>query len=98
MKLDIYHGRKNPEEDLDDWGFHGPTLSGVKAVLVTYVSTFRVIFETPSYAAAAKAMTGWDYFDGEGGTELEMRFHEDLIHVSSGHPWDGYFGDWSLES
>jgi len=98
VRLDIYHGRKTPDEDLDDWGFQGPTLVGVVAVHVTYLSTWRVIFDRASDAAAAQNVTGWKYFAATGGTELEMEFHEDLVYVHGGGFMDGYFGDWSLES
>ena len=40
--LELFHGRRNPHEDLDDWGFEGPVLGPFPFVHITYGSTIKV--------------------------------------------------------
>ena len=39
MKLRLYHGRNNPEQEMNDWGFEGAILNGVDGIIWTYGST-----------------------------------------------------------
>jgi len=32
----LYHGRKSPDEQLDDWGAEGPTFGPYESVQITY--------------------------------------------------------------
>jgi len=36
MYVHLYHGRKTPDEKLDDWGAEGPTFGPYKSVQITY--------------------------------------------------------------
>jgi hypothetical protein len=42
LYLRLYHGRKNPEQDMDDWGFNGPIFGPLSAVVMTYLTTIRL--------------------------------------------------------
>lgn len=42
----LYHGRNHPTDQLDDWGFDGPTFGPLTAIVSTYVSTLRLHGET----------------------------------------------------
>ena len=42
MYLRLYHGRSNPAQDMDDWGFVGPTFGPLSCYVHTYCSTFRI--------------------------------------------------------
>ncbi|HAU9810795.1 TPA: ABC transporter substrate-binding protein [Legionella pneumophila] len=86
MKLRLYHGRNNPEQAMDNWGFEGATLNGIDGIIWTY-GVPRVFFVNDNALTIAKALTGWD----ELGDGLEMRVYEDLIKTK-----EGYFGDWEL--
>lgn len=86
MELRLYHGRTNPEQEMNDWGFEGATLTGVDGIIWTY-GVPRVYFVNDSALKLAKDLTGWDDIaDG-----LEMCVYEDLIKTK-----EGYFGDWEL--
>jgi hypothetical protein len=39
--IKLWHGRNSPEENLDDWGFDGPTLGPFESVQGTYVAHLR---------------------------------------------------------
>lgn len=43
MTLDLYHGRTDPNKEMDDWGTGGPLLY-VDCVLVTYNDSIRLQF------------------------------------------------------
>jgi len=42
MYVRLYHGRTDPEQDMDDWGFQGPTFGPLSCYVHTYCSTFRI--------------------------------------------------------
>ena len=40
--LELFHGRHNPDEELDDWGFEGPILGPFPYVHITFASDIKV--------------------------------------------------------
>jgi hypothetical protein len=40
--LHLFHGRKSPDEQLDDWGEDGPVLGPLKYVHTTYARDLKV--------------------------------------------------------
>lgn len=42
MYVRLYHGRTNPDQEMDDWGFDGPTFGPLSCYVHTYCSTFRI--------------------------------------------------------
>lgn len=94
FELYLSHGRNDPAENLDDWGFEGPRLSGVVGIHETYRSTLRVIFASPAAADEAANATGWEKWDAN---ELAMPFEDDLVRCGEGGAGAlVYFGDWGL--
>ena len=45
MYLRLYHGRTNPDQEMDDWGFDGPTFGPLSGYVHTYCSNFRCYAE-----------------------------------------------------
>lgn len=90
MKLALLHGRHDPEQDMDAFGFHGPVLEGVTSLKCVYLGVIRVRFKTPEAAEIAQSLTGWENWCGESD-HLEMRLHQDMV-VANG----AYYGDWVL--
>lgn len=92
MILDLYHGRKDPGEQLDDWGFQGPVLRDVKQLQWTYGHLY-VLFDTNEQCEAARTQTGWK--DGPFEDSLEILMLGDMVVTS--HP-DGekHYGDWYM--
>ena len=39
--IKLFHGRDDPEQDMDDWGYDGPTLGPFEAVCFTYCTHVR---------------------------------------------------------
>lgn len=90
MYLKLIHGRKSPEEQLDNWGFEGPVIGPIKYVHATYFSTFTVGFYDAAAMEEARKLTGWGAWDE---LTLEMKVVADLVKAG-----DGYFGDWELST
>lgn len=93
----LIHGRHDPDEDMQDWGFNGPRLHGVEALHVVYQTSFILHFTDSASADKAHAQTGWEFWDDNA---LELQFHQDMLKV---HPiaCDGpmaYYGDWELQT
>jgi hypothetical protein len=42
MYLRLYHGRNDPGQEMDDWGFDGPTFGPLSCYVHTYCSTFCI--------------------------------------------------------
>lgn len=94
MYLHLYHGRKDPAADLDDWGEGGPTLEGVVHLQWTYGCLY-VLFATSEDCEAARRKTGWE--DGPHENSLTMNTDGDLVEIlTDGVTW--YFGDWCLRA
>lgn len=83
------HGRDTVEEEMDDWGYEGPTIEGVAWIHGTY-GGINVAFISPEAAQAAQALTGWEMWDEH---VLGMKITEDLIEVAG-----KFYGDWEMQS
>ncbi len=94
FQLILLHGRHDPDEILNDWGFEGPTITCIEAVHVTYSATFTVWFANQEALEAAKKVTGWSDWDR---LSLEMRFHEDMLVANDQNGTRSYFGDWEFQ-
>ncbi|MBX9791389.1 MAG: hypothetical protein K2Y37_20910 [Pirellulales bacterium] len=42
LYLRLYHGRSDPNQQMEDWGFNGPTFGPLSSVVMTYLSTIRI--------------------------------------------------------
>src|SRR6185436_1674093 len=92
MDLYILHGRKTPDEDLQEWGPNGPRLKGVTGMHETYGTGIRVYFKDRSATLEAQHLTGWEEWDENC---LQMRWHDDCVVCER----DGvkmFYGDWGL--
>lgn len=87
-KLLLSHGRLNPDESLNDWGFQGPMLEGVSFLVVTYNIHYRIGFVDTEARSRAQELTGWEEWDDN---QLLMQFHDDMVKTKQ-----GFFGDWEV--
>ncbi|MBR1173877.1 hypothetical protein JQ617_07920 [Bradyrhizobium sp. KB893862 SZCCT0404] len=92
FELYLIHGRNNPEQSMDNWGFDGPRLQGVTGLHQTYGNAARVVFADDAAMEAARALTGWDVWDE---CQLEMRWHDDMV-VTNTTDGPSYYGDWGI--
>lgn len=90
MELRLTHGRNDPNEDMEDWGFDGPTLLNVKSVQQMYVHRFVVTFTTDAARDEAQRATGWPTWEDKS---LEMLRFNDLIEAHEADRAPQYFGD-----
>lgn len=42
MYLRLFHGRTDPNQEMDDWGFAGPVFGPLSCYVHTYCCTFRI--------------------------------------------------------
>lgn len=103
LYIHLFHGRKTPDEELDDWGSDGPVIGPLRYVHGTYMSTLRVgckrdvlaRFFPEEEARVAKHITDYPdtsaYRDDDEILDVFFPFHEDLL-VHDGV----YYGDWSV--
>src|SRR6266540_2029269 len=50
LYLALFHGRKTPDEDMEDWGFDGPMIGPLSYVHTTYRSHLWLGFSDPDAA------------------------------------------------
>ena len=93
MYISLWHGRNNPDEAMEDWGYEGPSIEGVEQLWFTYMGTIRVSFFSVADCAKAKALTGWDSWDHE---TLEIRVEGDCVRLDRPDGKAELYGDWSL--
>jgi hypothetical protein len=88
VELYLKHGRDDPAQDLDDWGFDGPRLQNCTGIHQTYGTPANIFFQTEQDRDAARALTGWEVWDQNG---LTVRWQDDLV-VANGK----FYGDWGI--
>ena len=49
LYVELFHGRTNPDQGMDDWGFQGPVLGPFEEVHVTYTNIFRLLYKNVWY-------------------------------------------------
>jgi len=105
MNLYIYHGRLAPNggatdiegNEVDDWGFEGPTLENCVGFHTTYFNEghFNVYFADEVARKAAQAKTGWKDWDE---TALTVEMEDGCLRLfNSERQRTEYFGDWGMK-
>ena len=46
LYLGLFHGREDPRQRMDDWGFNGPMIGPLQWFHTTYNCTLRIAFES----------------------------------------------------
>lgn len=87
MYLYLFHGRKSPDEEMNDFGETGPTFGPLVNVHVTYMSSIAISYGEDGLLHMHGACMGVD-----GVIRRDPMFIvDDLIY------YDGmYYGDWSV--
>lgn len=89
IKFSIFHGRKDPEEDMEDWGFEGPTFD---CLSVAYDGD-RILLQdvSPQSLELASRMGLVTQHD-----TITLLREEDLVVVPQFMGEKAYFGDLSI--
>ena len=81
LYLGLFHGRRDPNATMEDWGFVGPAIGPLKFCHTTYAYTITIAFEW----AQDRALYFGEDFDGM------LTMHDDMIE------YEGcYYGDWTV--
>lgn len=104
--LHLFHGRDDPDQEMDDWGFRGPTLGPFLYVQTTYMCDVKFAMEREAFKEAFPeiyrewADRGYSnvqgYFDVATGVFwIDHHFHinKDLLEYKG-----KFYGDWSVSS
>jgi hypothetical protein len=62
LYLRLYHGRHDPNQEMNGWGFDGPTFGPLLSFVQTYCATFRIYGEddTEYWLETHDDMIRWD--------------------------------------
>jgi len=82
LYLGLFHGRHQPNEQMDSWGFDGPTIGPLKWCHTTYAADIKIEFE--------QAVDAVEYF-GVKDVQFEMALEGDMIAFGG-----MYYGDWTV--
>ena len=82
--LHLFHGRRHPYEDLDDWGIDGPRIGPLNYVHTTYANMVRICF-TSADAELKFFPAPAQYPDSQCLDVLDDLLEFDKM----------YYGDWS---
>jgi hypothetical protein len=93
MKMLLLHGRYNPDQDMDEIGFQGPTLTDIKYIHATYQS-LNIGFVSEQAAQQAHTLTHWDLLDK---MVLQAAHADDMLKVIEKNTAPSYYGDWELQ-
>jgi hypothetical protein len=86
--LHLFHGRDDPDQEMDDWGEDGPTIGPLSSFQVTYMTHYRIEFVDKEKFDKFKKLTGWEEWTD---LTLLMSFKEDMVECGG-----KYYGDWEL--
>ena len=82
LYLGLFHGRRLSLEQMDDWGFDGPTIGPLKWCRTTYAFNIKIQFES--------SVDALNYF-GVQQEQFFLAMNGDLV------AFDGlYYGDWTV--
>ena len=93
MELRLYHGRKDPDQAMEENGFWYPVIPGVAHIIVTYLNTWRVEFESEQLKELVQKATGWEHW---GDLVLSINVYEDMLQALNSEGEVCYFGDWQI--
>ena len=93
MELRLYHGRKDPYQDMESNGFWYPVIPGVIRFNVIYLNTWIVTFKNAAIKKSVEKATGWAYWDA---TALCVTVFEDMLVALDSDGETCYFGDWEI--
>ena len=82
LYLGLFHGRHLPSEQMNDWGFNGPTIGPLRWCHTTYAFDIKIEFED-----AADALECF----GVAQEQFVIAVNDDLL-VFGGM----YYGDWTV--
>lgn len=85
LYLALFHGRTDPSEDMEDWGFDGPMIGPLKFVHTTYGNEIKFEFDSEDTARRCTGMadvSGW-----------LTKTSDDLLSSDGGL---SYYGDWTV--
>ncbi|RWB08801.1 MAG: hypothetical protein EOQ39_18690 [Mesorhizobium sp.] len=96
--LHLFHGRDTATEDMDGFGYEGPTLGPFKYVHLTYMSDLKFSMEKIAFSQAfPEEFNDWveKGFSNADGEFCEWHFDQvgDLIKFKG-----KFYGDWSVTS
>lgn len=91
IKLILFHGRSSVDEEMEDWGFEAPPITGIVDFTITYMSHFRVAFATEAECIAAHKATGWGFWCD---LVLGIEFEGDLVRTIDEQGNVALYGDW----
>jgi len=98
LSLCLYHGRDTVEEEMNDQGYNGPQITGIKYMCSTY-EHWKVAFVDRASFLRAQLKTGWAIWDDEG-LILKMYYNtrENLIgaYDTTRQDW-AYYGQWAID-
>ena len=83
LYLELYHGRKVLDVDMNGWGFHGPIIGPLEHISMTYMDILRVFCTSNDVAKEC------GFEDKE---DVWLTHKEGCVEFQG-----NYYGDWSLQ-
>lgn len=93
--LHLFHGRDDPDQEMDDWGFRGPSLGPFRYVQTTYMCEIKFAMEREAFKEA---------FPDEDASHGDYDIASDVCWIDGGFSirsdmveYQGkFYGDWSV--
>lgn len=82
LYLGLLHGRDNPKQKMDGWGFNGPMIGPLRWVHATYTRTVRIAFECGTDALRYFGVRETDHF---------LKLNGDMLMFGG-----KFYGDWTV--
>jgi hypothetical protein len=86
MYLQLFHGRRNPEQYMDDWGEQGPIFGPLQYVHTTYAHDIK-IEDAEGRDGMFHVHDDMVYYDGLGNDVDSLALNQGFDHGKA-HNWD----------
>lgn len=96
LYIKLFHGRDDPNEDMDGWGYDGPTLGPVKFCHVTYLQDVKFDMRQAEFEQAfPEKIAEWREAGVQNGDMEWIGWHFNLVNDLV--EFQGkYYGDFSV--
>lgn len=85
MYLALFHGRDDPKQDMEDWGFDGPIIGPLRYLHTTYESNVKFSFIN------RHVLRAYEVYGLKSADDIMFRTEEGCLPFQ-----DKFYGDWTV--
>ena len=102
IQMCIFHGRRTPFEEMQDWGWQGPLIEGIASFFYSS-GDLSMSFNSNEHHVKAAAMTAWQSEDKkllvhDGFDPVTNPYKHEMVCCDEDNQGRSYYGDFELSA